>query len=495
MSLELVEWALTRACNLSCLHCHARRGNSRDPELTPDEALDLVDRLASADCRSITLSGGEPLLRRDWVDIAGRLAGRGTFTQVVSNGSLLDRAAAERARDAGVGTFLLSLDGVGRAHDRVRRRPGSFREVMNACDALDTAGVRLGFITTLLATNQDQLEPLSELVSERRATIWQVWIGMPPGGQARRRLWLCRDDAARLRRRIAELQPSCPPLVPGDNLREEHACAAGTRVLGIGSDGRVRGCLALPVDYSVGSIRDRTLGELQREVERRSPPCPGCRATALEAGSTHPATAIGKAAAAALLASGLAWGCSSTGNPSGTALTESAAPAKSEAEAKPSGIGAIPSPSQMPPCCLSHMLIPGCVCSWKSARSAALKIALQIPSTGEMKDVPGGVEIECRTGQTGLTPGRLKIVEHTGPAPLARPADVTLMNGAVLHATGEQPADRPGEQKELTRTGILTLGEESFEVTCWTEFGTVVGVPPLWPDWCSHSLGTIEKSD
>jgi len=500
MPLDLVEWALTRDCNLDCRHCHSRGAVRRDRDLDRDEALALSDQLARTGCRSITLSGGEPLLRPDWPAIADRLAGRGIFTQIVSNGSLLDRDAAERALDAGIGAVLLSLDGVASTHDRVRRRPGSYREVLAACDALDAVGVRFGFVTTLLALNRDQLEPLADLVGELDPLVWQVWIGMPPPGAARRdRLWLRSGDVAPLRRWVAELQQSCAALVPGDNLRTDHACPAGSRVLGIGSDGRVRGCLALPENQAVGSIRDQALEDLKAAVERRTPLWGGCRATELDGRDSRRLQSIGAIAAAALLASGLACGCSSTSNPPEPAHVgePSSSPEKTEPEsepAKPPAIGEILSPSQMPPCCLSHMLIPDCVCSWKPAESAAAGLKLQIPSTGELKDIPGGVEIACRTGQTGLTPGRLKIVAHQGEAPLARPEDLKLKNGAVLHATGAQPAAEPGQPEEQTRTGVLILGEDSFEVTCWTESGIVAGRPALWPDWCAHALGTLEKT-
>jgi len=495
MSLELVEWALTYSCNLSCRHCHVQRAGKHGEELDPDEALALADRLAHAGCRSITLSGGEPLLRPDWADIAGQLAERGVFTQVVSNASLLTIEQARRARDAGVDAFLLSLDGVGAAHDWVRRRPGSYREVMAACDQLDAVGVRFGFVTTLLVRNSDQLEPLAELVRERGATVWQVWLGMPPKGAVRsNRLWMGRRDVASLRKRMAKLQQRCASLVLGDNLREEHACPAGSRVLGISGDGQVRGCLALDEEHSVGSVRDHALEDLRHVVVRNlGLACQGCRATNLGPQVARPRTMIGAAAATLLLASGLASGCSSTSNPPESALQESTPATGVEAQAAPPADVPIMSPSEMPPCCLSHMLIPDCVCSWKGAKSDALKMKLQIPSTGEPRDVPGGIEINCRTGQTGLTPGRLTIVADPGPAPVARPADITLKNGAVLHATGTEPQAAPGQQAEQTRTGILTLGNDRFTVTCWTESGVVVGKPALWPNWCAHSLGTIEK--
>ena len=91
---EMVEWELTRACDLSCAHCYQASSRPRAAELSTSEALEMARRLAELGCRSITLSGGEPTLRPDWSLIAARLSELSVGVQLFSNGQRMDAAAA-----------------------------------------------------------------------------------------------------------------------------------------------------------------------------------------------------------------------------------------------------------------------------------------------------------------------------------------------------------------------------------------------------------------
>ena len=57
-------WELTLACNLRCVHCGSRAGHVRPRELSTAECLDVVHQLAGLGTELVTLSGGEPTLRR-----------------------------------------------------------------------------------------------------------------------------------------------------------------------------------------------------------------------------------------------------------------------------------------------------------------------------------------------------------------------------------------------------------------------------------------------
>jgi hypothetical protein len=243
---DLLEWELTRACNMDCAHCYARPHRPREGEMDRATALSLAGSLAARGCRSLTLSGGEPLLRPDWPALAERAARSGLLVQIVSNGSLLDHAAARRARDAGVGLVMLGLDGLQNSHDRIRRRKGSFAAVLDAAGALHSAGVPCGFITTALSHNIDDLEPLAHLVAEHDPLVWQVWQAIP---QPRGGPWLDRRGARALRRSLASLARVCSAFEPGDTLRRG-GCEAGRRVSGVLADGSFTPCLALPAGAS-----------------------------------------------------------------------------------------------------------------------------------------------------------------------------------------------------------------------------------------------------
>jgi len=131
---KTVVWELTAACNLRCIHCEGSAGKKDPEELTPEESLALCDELARMGCERCNLSGGEPLMRRDWPLLAARLAGHGMDVHLVTNGHLLDDAAVAKAVEAGVTGVAVSLDGLQATHDRIRVGPkgpcGSFDQVL-----------------------------------------------------------------------------------------------------------------------------------------------------------------------------------------------------------------------------------------------------------------------------------------------------------------------------------------------------------------------------
>ena len=396
-----VEWELTRACNLGCAHCYAKPGRRKKDELDTAEALDLARSLARAGCRSLTLSGGEPTLRADWPRIAEELAQGGVAVQLISNGQILNREEARKAGNAGLRMVLLSLDGMEASHDRIRRRHGAFQNVLRAADSLGAAGVPYGFITTMLRRNTGDLEPMARLMSRLGAALWQVWLAVP---QDRSRMWLKPADTARLVARLRDLRKTCPVLILGDtigygpgceNLRFPRIsadspawlpgpvetlpgfrCESGRSVLGIESNGEVKGCLALSGQCRAGNVREQSLETLwrlshamrQQRLEKLARACAGCshvdaclggcHAMALapggrdycleKTGCSRPRRAGRKAAAAVaasvLLATSFAVGCStSRKKPAGNVQQEESAQPKaiSDAAADPDAADAV----------------------------------------------------------------------------------------------------------------------------------------------------------
>jgi hypothetical protein len=81
-------WELTLRCPLACEHCGSRAGSARPDELSTTEALDVVRQLSEVGITEVTLSGGEPFLRRDWPEIARALADRGILCSLITGGLL-----------------------------------------------------------------------------------------------------------------------------------------------------------------------------------------------------------------------------------------------------------------------------------------------------------------------------------------------------------------------------------------------------------------------
>lgn len=149
-------WELTTACNGSCTYCAMRQP---DPaELSPSEALALVDQMGRAGTRMVSLSGGEPLLRRDLPAIVAALRARGITPSLNSNGFLLPRHVGILRQMARI---EISLDGPAELHDAVRG-PGSFDKATRAIELCRTEGVP---VTVEAVVSRTSLPGLPELLA------------------------------------------------------------------------------------------------------------------------------------------------------------------------------------------------------------------------------------------------------------------------------------------------------------------------------------------
>ena len=79
-------WELTYACNLACVHCLSSSGRRDPKELTTAEALAVVDELADLQVFYVNLGGGEPMIRKDFLDIVDHAVGRNVGVKFSTNG-------------------------------------------------------------------------------------------------------------------------------------------------------------------------------------------------------------------------------------------------------------------------------------------------------------------------------------------------------------------------------------------------------------------------
>ncbi len=96
----VVLWEVTRRCNLRCIHCLNRSGSVTE-ELSTEQARHLVREIAEAKVPFIFWSGGEPLLRPDLLSLAAYAKSLNVADVLLTNGTLLTRDVARRAKEAG----------------------------------------------------------------------------------------------------------------------------------------------------------------------------------------------------------------------------------------------------------------------------------------------------------------------------------------------------------------------------------------------------------
>jgi len=128
-SPRLVAWEITRSCNLHCAHCRASSTNKDYPgELTTKECFNLIDNIVSVGKPILILTGGEPLYRNDFFDIAEYASEKGLRVALGSNGTLIDKAISVKLKEIPLSRLAISIDfPIPALQDEFRGTSGSFK--------------------------------------------------------------------------------------------------------------------------------------------------------------------------------------------------------------------------------------------------------------------------------------------------------------------------------------------------------------------------------
>lgn len=249
--LQTVIFAVTRRCELRCLHCSEWDRLNEPDRLTVDDLHAVVAALQSLGVVQIHFTGGEPLERRDDLIQVLRGARPGTDFWLFTSGMGLTASVAASLRKAGLTGVNLSLDHWRpEAHDAFRGRDGAFAWVVRAARAADKAKLAVGL--SLCATrnfvSDENLRRYAELARELGAGFIQVLEPYPEGRFAGKDVALAADAQRRLERFRVEMnrgRRSTPgPIVvyPAGDQRRVGCLGAGRRFAFIDADGRFNPC-------------------------------------------------------------------------------------------------------------------------------------------------------------------------------------------------------------------------------------------------------------
>jgi MoaA/NifB/PqqE/SkfB family radical SAM enzyme len=286
-----VLWEVTAGCNLACLHCSVPRSKPVR-RLSPERSLEVLDGLVEAGVRRLSLTGGEPLLRKDLWALAGRAVEHGLEVEILTNGMLLedDDVAAALAAENGSGRLglVVSLD-AGRdwVHDGLRGRRGAHAAALAGIRRALGAGLEVRVQAVLCRRNRHEVEPLVDLarslnhrdITFRKLVVDEGGRGSPSD------LALSPDEQGQIVDLIRDLRErrgdaltirTVGLVVPPDR----RACAAGRSVFGIDSGGYLQPCSLLRVaQHASRDLQRKPVGEvLERPTLSRlaSPLRPGC---------------------------------------------------------------------------------------------------------------------------------------------------------------------------------------------------------------------------
>jgi radical SAM protein with 4Fe4S-binding SPASM domain len=271
-------WELTLHCNLQCIHCGSSAGGARTDELSTTEALQLCQDLSALGCQGVALMGGEVFLRKDWQRIAQEIKQQGMVLSVITNGFFNPDHIIPQLCAVGTDSVMVGFDGGSAAsHDAIRGVQGSFEKARAFLHAAKKANLQTGAITTVQKSNFSELPKILAIILEEDIN-WQLQEGTPIGRFPQDQV-LTEEEYYTLGLFIRSTQKkyatrNCS-IIGAHNFgfHSSHlpnlstytpwrGCYGGKIVVGIQSNGNIKGCLALSDDFIEGNIRKRSINDI-----------------------------------------------------------------------------------------------------------------------------------------------------------------------------------------------------------------------------------------
>ena len=264
---------VTARCNLRCRHCAVAGGPVQSDGLSTARVRELIDELAEDGGGLLAITGGEPLLRADCLNLL-RYACPRVKTILSTNGMLIDRHVAQALSELDL-AIQVSLDGASPAvHDRIRG-PGAFAKAMRGVHLLQEHGLndRLALCMTVMKPNLDDVPKVIELARAegipamrflplqrmgRAAAAWSD-LGVPPE-QAEPLYAALYRQAPRLHPDLA-LSPGLQGFLP--HIPEGGAwCRIGT-IVAVDAEGDAYPCpLIMNPAYWLGNVKEMSLHQV-----------------------------------------------------------------------------------------------------------------------------------------------------------------------------------------------------------------------------------------
>lgn len=289
--LQLVAWEITRRCNLHCDHCRASAEDSvYEGELSTSESIDVIDSILEVGTPILILTGGEPLLSPDVLEIGAYASERGLRVVVGTNGTVITPDIAAKMADVPISRVGVSLDfPTAELQDRFRGKLGAFEAAIAGIKAAQKAGVPIQINSTITKMNAPYIDDLLNLALELRAVAFHPFMLVPTGrgkGLVEEELppeeyerilnWVC-DRQQELGERIFFKPTDAPHYMRilkqrGDAPNKGHGghagsvnamtrgCLAGTGFCFISHVGRVQGCGYL--DVEAGNVKQESFAQI-----------------------------------------------------------------------------------------------------------------------------------------------------------------------------------------------------------------------------------------
>lgn len=241
-------------CNEVCVHCYQEQGQKG--EMDTAELLSLLDELASQGVLFLTISGGEPTLRKDFLQVVDHAYQLGFVMRIFTNGLSMTPEMAQALHAAAVEAVEISVySHRAETHDFVTGVKGSFERTLAGIRALVAAGVMVVIKAPVMSLNEAELEAYVAMAKELGAhhAFAPGHLHPKEGGARDHQMFSRSDGVYRELMARANAAGDLPKAKGAVRKREDQRpCGAGGSVH-VEPNGQLRPCTLLEVD--LGSVR------------------------------------------------------------------------------------------------------------------------------------------------------------------------------------------------------------------------------------------------
>ncbi len=178
---------LTDRCNLRCSHCWITPLYDREDKKTNSEIEIKYLKKAIIDAKSIGLScvkltGGEPFLRKDILDLIFFLFSNDITVDIETNGVLLNEEIVKKLNDFSVNQVSVSLDGASeKSHELIRGVAGCYQKTLNGLKLLTKIGIPTQIIVSLYKGNVSDIKKLADIAAGMGVSSLKINPIIPAG--------------------------------------------------------------------------------------------------------------------------------------------------------------------------------------------------------------------------------------------------------------------------------------------------------------------------
>ena len=166
---------ITWRCNERCVHCYLDHDGKG--EMTTEEIKDVIHQLAGCGTFFLSISGGEPLLRRDCFEILEYARALRFNVKLKTNAVMIGAKEAARIRKLGIEQVQISLySNRPEVHDAITKLPGSLRRTTDAIRHLKANGVKVSITDVLMKYNHRDVKAVKQLAKGTEAITYEITL-------------------------------------------------------------------------------------------------------------------------------------------------------------------------------------------------------------------------------------------------------------------------------------------------------------------------------